>query len=179
MTRRRMMALLAAGLVVAAAGMRGQEVKDRAPFVQWAGHETRREEAGWVMVGNEADWRELWAEHAGVDVGHGAMERYGAPIVDFGRCFVVGYFAGPRTNSDGEVVQTIQERPGELLIRFWHSSFQTLGPDGGGVRTRPFGLWVIERPEGAKPIVIEEQAPGLKSDPPAWREVKRFAAAAR
>lgn len=144
------------------------------PYVGWAGHETGRQEKGFVLVRDAAAWRALWAEHAGVRADGGALERHAIPRVNFGACVVLAHFAEPTVNTDGEVVREIVERGGELVVRYEQSAFGTFGPGGGGVRTEPWGMWVLPRPQGV--IVVEEGRRRLKTEEPTYREVKRFPA---
>ncbi|MFN0134400.1 MAG: hypothetical protein ACKVW3_17945 [Phycisphaerales bacterium] len=142
----------------------------RPPLVQWVGHESKHM-AGFVMARDEAAWRKVWAAHTGAD-GEGAMRRHAAPKIDFERCMVVGRFAGARTNHDGEEAVSVEDRGDAVVVRFMASTFQTSGPDGGGVATTPFGLWVV--PAAKKPVVIEEGRMGLKGSAVRWEEVARL-----
>lgn len=144
------------------------------PVVQWAGHDTQRRDPGFVVVANAAAWDRLWEEHTGDPIGAGALHRNKAPKVDFERCVVVAYYRGPSTNRDGETVRDVLETDGRLRVRFVGDTFQTSGPGGGAVKTRPFGIWVL--PRTGKPIVIEEGRHGLKDEPLRWGEVASFAA---
>ncbi|NUQ68000.1 MAG: hypothetical protein HUU18_06940 [Phycisphaerales bacterium] len=95
--------------------------------------------------------------------------------LDIACYFVVGYFRGDGVNCDGEVATEVQVANGQVRIRFTTSTFQTasLGPDPDpGVKTRSFGLWVIERHKG--PIVFERERMGLKDEAPSWIEVARL-----
>ena len=55
------------------------------------------------------------------------------------------------------------DEPKLLRVRFDHKSYQTSGPDGGGERVQPFGMFVIPRTD--KPIVLEENTQGLIGKP--------------
>lgn len=138
------------------------------PCVQWTGPETRHEAAGVVVARSEAAWRALWASHSGAKAEEGAMTRHAAPRIDFTRFMVVAYFRGPSTNTDGAVASDVLVGE-KVRVRFEASTFQTAGPDGGAVKTRPFALWVVPRTDGA--VVLEEGRRTLKGAPVKWVEV--------
>lgn len=183
MNRRRVIAILALGMVVAAgaapAVVRQQE---RGPLVQWAGHKSDHP-AGFVLITDAGAWRDLWASHTGVQGGQGAIGRYAAPLIDFQQAFVVAYFRGVTTNSDGEVLESADENPERLRLRFKRSTFQTMSMDGPdrGVTTSPFGMWLIAQPYAGlkKPIVVEEARQGMKREQVRYEEVHRFPAAGK
>ena len=60
------------------------------------------------------------------------------------------------------------------MFRFDDRSFQTAGPapEGGRVRARPYGIFVLPRSD--KALVLEENIQHLKNEPPKGREVARF-----
>lgn len=173
--------LMASVVGAAAAGMQPPaEQPDGAgalPCVQWAGHETGREEKGFVLVQDAAAWRALWAEHAGVSVDGGAMERHAAPKVNFDTCVVLAHFSEPTRNTDGEVVRELVRRGDELVVRYESTSFGTMGPGGGAIATEPWGMWVLPRMDG--PIVVELAHLASKTAEPMYREVWRGPAPAR
>lgn len=175
-------ALLAVGAAAAGIGTAQQQssparagrTDPRPPMVQWIGHESKHP-AGFVVVRDDEAWRTLWARHTGKPADdRGAMHRYVAPRIDFERCMVVGHFAGPSVNADGEVAATFHETGDNLVIRFVSSTFQSSGPGGGGANTTPFGLWVV--PASTLPIVIEEGRHGGKQGALTWEEAARLPA---
>src|SRR5205085_2843738 len=106
---------------------------------------------------DEAAWQALWGAHTGRDpAAGGVMDRHAAPLVNFDRCLVVAFFRGAATNEDGELVRELAQTADGLRVRFSSDGFQSAsisGPDRG-VKTRPFGIWVL--PATAGSIVIEE-----------------------
>ena len=52
--------------------------------------------------------------------------------------------------------------------------YQTAGPDGGGKRATPYGIFVLPRSD--KELVVEEGVRTLKNEPPKWNELARFTA---
>jgi hypothetical protein len=147
------------------------------PYVQIAGHDSARREAGYELITSDGAWRALWGEHRG-NAGKEwtVLTRHETPAVDFTQCIIVACFGGESTNSDAKVVEQVQETDDALRIRFITASFQTSGPDGGAISTTPYGFWVL--PRIAKPIVIEKQRPKLKDEPATWQEDHRFPAPA-
>ncbi|MFN0136362.1 MAG: hypothetical protein ACKVS9_09640 [Phycisphaerae bacterium] len=168
---------LVAGLAgVSSLGMAARPpVTDTLPAVQLVGHDSKILTPRFVLVRDQEAWDALWAEHTGVDVKHGAMARHTAPKIDFARFMVVGAFGGATTNTDGEEARSVSLSDHAVRIRYESSTFQTSSfsdrPDTG-VKTSPFGLWVIEASN--MPVVIEEGRRGLKDSPLSWHEVKRF-----
>ncbi|MEX2219739.1 MAG: hypothetical protein WD749_13380 [Phycisphaerales bacterium] len=145
------------------------------PLVQWTGAHSKKTEAGFVLVRDDAAWRTLWAEHEGARTDEPyVFTRHAAPKIDFDRCLVVAYFAGKRTNQDGAVAEAVEQVGGATRLRFHPSTFQTAGPGGGAQSVTPYAMWVI--PATNAPVVIEEARRSLKDEPVRWEEVKRFGA---
>jgi hypothetical protein len=149
--------------------------KDTLPAVQIVGHDSRIMAPRFVLVRDQATWDALWAEHTGAAIKGGAMGRHAAPKIDFSRFMVIGAFGGAVINTDGEEAQSVTVTDDLVRVRYESSTFQTssFGGNGdSGVKTSPFGLWVIEASKS--PVVIEEARRGLKDSPVSWKEVKRF-----
>lgn len=149
--------------------------KDMLPAVQLVGHDSRIMTPRVVLVRDQAAWDALWAEHTGAALNERAMGRHAAPKIDFSRFMVVGVFGGAVSNTDGEVAQNVTVTNDLIRVRYEASTFQTALFDGKGdpgIKTSPFGLWVIEASK--TPVVIEEGRRGLKDSPVSWKEVKRF-----
>lgn len=181
MFRRHLIAASSVALVFVFAGVAsfGTSVlapaTDALPAVQLVGHDSRIMTPRFVLVRDQATWDSLWAEHTGVALKEGAMGRHAAPKIDFSRFMVVGVFGGAATNTDGEVAQSVTVTDDQVRVRYESSTFQTSSFGGNGdpgVKTSPFGLWVIE--VSKSPVVIEEGRRGLKDSPVSWKEVKRF-----
>ncbi|MBL0928453.1 MAG: hypothetical protein IBJ11_12515 [Phycisphaerales bacterium] len=169
--------LIAASLVaLAVSADPPPEVADGPPPpVQFVGHDSRIQAPRYVLVKDDEAWARLWSEHTGVEASFVPPHRHHAPKIDFRRFVVVGYFAGASTNTDGEQAVSVSAERGTTLVRYQPSTFQSAsdGPERDpGVRTTPFGLWVIERSPQA--IVILEGRRGIKSAPVKWTEVHRF-----
>jgi hypothetical protein len=167
---------LAAGWPAASDGPGAADAPGAAPgaaYVQWVGPDSKHPAPGFVLVGDDAAWRALWAAHTGTPEARAG--RHGAPKIDFGSCMVVAHFRGPSVNHDGEVLASLDLGGDVVRLRFESWSFQTSGPDGrgGAVETTPYGIWVVPRSDA--PIVVERRSEGLKSDPVRWVEAHRFA----
>jgi hypothetical protein len=115
--------------------------------------------------------------HTGEEHRFGAHGAVGVPVIDFDRFEVVAYFRGDSWNSIGEYGESIQPGPDQVLIRYDSMSYQTAGPDGGGVKVKPFGIWVIDRSD--RSIAMEENVQSLIGQPPIWKEQHRFESAAK
>jgi hypothetical protein len=132
----------------------------------------------------EDEWVKLWSRHAGKPIRAAYGGRPAAlegdaqfiPALDFDRYMVIAIATGASWNSDGIQFVSAEENADRILFRFDHWSYQTAGPDGGGVRVAPFGFFVL--PRSAKPIVVEENVQGLIGHPPKWKERARFDALA-
>lgn len=143
------------------------------PYVALSGHDSAITERRCVRVTDAETWAALWKEHRGEKLETNASGWPTTPVIDFERCMVIAVFRGESWNANGEYVESIEEVDRHVRLRFDSHTFQTSGPDGGGVRVTPFGIWVIARTE--KPIVIEENVQGLIGQPPKWKEQWRFA----
>lgn len=148
------------------------QAPSRRPLVSLMGHDSAITDFRIVRITEPEDWETIWAEHRG-----DALEtvKQGWPIypeIDFERCMVVAVFRGDAWNCNGEFVESIAETDDQIRLRFDSLTFQTSGPDGGGVRVRPFGIWVLDH--NTKPLVIEENTQGLLNRPPIWTEKQRF-----
>jgi len=144
------------------------------PLVALHGAESHIADAQFRRVTSAKEWRSLWLEHLNVPAG--GIEDLAAevPEVDFERCMVIAIFTGKGWNSHGVRCEGVLEREGQIVVRFDQRSYQTAGPDGGGVRVQPFGAFVLPRSE--KPVVIEENVQGLKDHPDKWKQRAEFEA---
>jgi hypothetical protein len=158
-------AILLACQLSGAAGAEEQVAALR-PYVSWSGAHSKLAERLCLRITSQEEWAKLWERHAvkGTDV----------PQVDFGHCMVVAAFQGKASNSDGVVAKSITEKAGRILVRLDERFYQTLGPDGGGVRVTAYGLFVL--PRSSKPVVVEENAQSTIGAPAVWKERKRFGA---
>lgn len=169
-----LVAFVIAGLsnIVTAAGTE----QETPPAVQLVGQNSKIAEPRFVLIRDEQAWAKLWFDHTGVEINGGPPVRNAAPIIDFNRYMVVGYFRGKCVNHDGEIASSVVVSEDELRVRFEASTFQTMSSDPGkpdtGAKATPYGLWVVSRTDNA--IVVEEGRRGLKNDPVTWKEVHRF-----
>lgn len=93
--------------------------------------------------------------------------------IDWSRQVVVAIADGPSWNSDGYGAELFD--CGEhLLLRLHDHSYQTEGPDGGGVRVQPWGLFVLPRRTPMPTVVVQHNAQNLIGGPARWRELCRF-----
>ena len=146
------------------------------PYVEFRGGQSKIKTRSYRRVIAPNDWADLWIEHTGAQRHKGDYNWYyneaGVPLIDFQRCMVVAVFQGEKWNSAGVTTVTVTEEKDRILLRFDDKSFQTAGPDGGGVRATPFGIFVL--PRSAKPIALEENVQGLIGKPPVWKERARL-----
>lgn len=146
------------------------------PVVQFVGHDSKIATQRSLLIKDQQSWAKLWSEHSGKDETPVPPNRHVAPKIDFSRFMAVAYFAGTSTNVDGAPAVQVLQRDESVAIRFERSTFQTESFGDGardrGVKTTPFGIWVIDR--SGKPVVIEEGRRGLKADPVTWTEVARL-----
>lgn len=166
------LSILAAAAVAAAVARPDPAISH--PYVQWVGPDSKIDHADFQLIRDEAAWNTLWQSHTGKPPAPGTEGRHAAPKIDFAQCAIVACFRGRATNEDGEVLESILTTNDGLRLRFESSGFQTFGPgpDGGAVKTTPYGIWVI--PATSKPIIVEEARRELKDEPVTWKEVKRF-----
>ena len=145
------------------------------PYVAWSGAHSKVEDKRFVRITSEEKWIDLWLDHVGMKK-KGPYNKYynpaGMPEIDFKRCMVVGVFQGKKWNSAGVIAVSIREEGECIRIRFDDKSYQSSGPDGGGVRVTPFGLFLL--PATSKALVLEEDVQGLKNKGPEWKERARF-----
>jgi hypothetical protein len=147
------------------------DVASLAPLVTWQGPDSAVAQAGYFRIADEEGWVKLWERHVGEPAKRDNISRPFMPRVNFDRCMVVAIFKGDATNSNGVTVESVSQDDERVLLRIDESTYQTSGPDGGGVKCRPFGIFVL--PKSAKPVVIEENVQGLKDQPEKWKERAR------
>jgi hypothetical protein len=148
-----------------------QPKRQAGPLVTFAGDGSKIAARRFVKVTSKDQWAALWLEHTGQAAAVGEYQWFynpgKVPEVDFEQCMVLGVFQGGRWNSAGIEVEEILADGKRTVVRFDDRSFQTEGPDGGGVQGRPFGLFVL--PRDTKPIVLEENVQSLIGAPPEWQ----------
>lgn len=130
-------------------------------------------DAGIELARTEEQFIALWQRHRGekptgkYDAHYNPIE---LPVVDFDRCMVLAIFGKKGWNSAGYRVESIFERDGDLIFRYDDKSYQTAGPDGGGVRVQPYGFFVL--PKASHRIVVEKNVQGMIGREPVWREMR-------
>jgi hypothetical protein len=137
------------------------------PCVSFKGPHSAIRKRRCVRITDRESWEALWKEHRGEALETNKLGRPVIPVIDFDRCMVIAIFRGESWNCNGEYVVSVEDRGRDVLLRFDSHSFQTCGPDGGGVRVEPYGIFVL--PRTAKPIVIEENVQGMIGRPPNWK----------
>ncbi len=150
--------------------------ENRMPFVTFTGPNSRIEEPTWLRITTPEEFHPLYLRHVGLKPEDFYEKRnpHGVPLVDFERCMVVAVFGGKGWNSDGLYVKEVVDDGHRLVVRYDDRSYQTAGPDGGGVRVTPYGLFVLPRRD--KELVVEENVQPYIGHPPKWQERARFPA---
>ncbi len=141
-------------------------------LVSWIGADSRIEKPRYARITTAEEWAKVWHEHKGTAPTPGGHGDLAVPRIDFSACVVIAVFQGKAYNSNGVEVVSAAEDAGRMLVRFDDLSYQTMGPDGGGVEVSAYGLFVL--PRTAKPVVLEEDVQGLIGQPPKWKERARF-----
>ena len=149
-----------------------RRVTNHKPYVTWSGPRSDVGKRSVELIKTKEHWEKTWLKHAGAPKQKSKVHGNDMPEIDFEHCMVVAVFQGSGWNSDGVSFESIEESADRLLIRFDDKSYQTSGPNGGGVRVTPFGIIVIRRIE--KPVVLQEDVQSLIGGPPKWKERARF-----
>lgn len=160
----------------------GEEMAADRPLVTLWGADSTIDEVRYERVTSAERWRALYLEHMGLepepDHPDWAWRHYnphGLPDVDFERCMVIAVFKGDGWNNAGVTIESIDEDEQRVLVRYRDHFYQTEGPDGGGQRVAPYGIFIVPRSE--KEVILEEMVQNMQGEPPTWKEVVRFAAA--
>lgn len=168
------LAMLVATCSVCALSTPDPQDKTKHPLVGIWGDDSKILKTRYVRVTSQEALTRLWLEHVG-----SSLEKHspyyndaGVPDVDFGTCEVIAIFQGEQWNTAGVRARDLLEESDRLIFRFEDRSFQTAGPDGGGVRATAYGFFVV--PKTAKPIALEENVQGLIGRPPKWKERTRL-----
>jgi hypothetical protein len=152
----------------------GREPSAFDPLVSLHGARSSVAKLRYERITTKKDWDKLWSEHTAGSGAKNHVVHSSTPTIDFKRCMVVAVFSGPAWNCDGHYVKSTSDEGSFLRMRFDSYTYQTAGPDGGGQRVRPFGIWVL--PRSVKAIILEENTQGLIGKPPIWKERKRWPA---
>jgi hypothetical protein len=152
----------------AAQTAKGNETAAFAPFVTWSGPDSCISTSTFTRATNEAQWQAMWAAHIGAAAKVNNVGQLFMPKVNFDRCMVVAAFRGDGHNSNGYFVVEAIDEPDRVVLRLDEQTYQTAGPDGGAVKVRPYGIFVL--PRSNKSVVIEENVQGIKDRPATWKE---------
>lgn len=163
--------LLAASLVSPSAIRPIELAAHDAPkvIVSWSGGDSEREDAHFFPLVDAASFDAMWAD---------AVIRPGSsrwptallkPRVDFTTCVGFALTAGSTWNSSGYLVDSITESAGTWHVRVRQDTYAGHSED----RTRPYGIFLLTRVDGAT-IVVEEDVRDLIDEPPRWKERGRF-----
>jgi hypothetical protein len=136
---------------------------------QWSGRWSALAKPLRRLVGSEADWKASIIEP--MFTGTTDAPRFGA--IDFEKSVVLVIANGDSWNCNG-LDATAWEDDRRILVRLHAQSFQTSGPDGGGQRVRPFGIFVLPRRDPLKPVIVQRNEQGLIGGPAIWKELCRF-----
>jgi hypothetical protein len=136
---------------------------------RWSGRWSGWPKAIRRLVGTEADWKSSIVERM-------FPEGKDAPAfgpVDFATNVVLVVSMGEIVNCSG-IEASAWEDDERVLVRLREHWFQTVGPDGGGQKVRPFGIFVLPKREPFKRVVLERNYQNLIGAPPIWKEHGRF-----
>ncbi|MCA8943653.1 MAG: hypothetical protein KDB80_13900, partial [Planctomycetes bacterium] len=147
------------------------------PLVSFEGARSKIVEREHHKITDSQSWAKLWLRHVGAEEPNEEYSWFwnsvGVPKIDFDQCVVIAMFAGKAWNSNGFSVQAVDEVGDDLLrLRIQRLTYQTMGPDGGGRRCEPFGIWVL--PKTDRTVVLEVNTQGLIGEPPIWTEKARL-----
>ena len=142
------------------------------PYVTFMGHDSRITDIRFLRITDHESWVALWRDHRGAEMPKNASGWPNVPQVDFERCQVIAIFRGEGWNCNGEYLVSMTDRGAGWRLRVDSSTFQTFGPDGGGVRVTSYGMFVI--PRGMGSITLESNVQALKGLPPEWKVEHRF-----
>lgn len=118
------------------------------PPVEWQGNDTAITHSGEVVIRNDHQWIQFWAEH---------RPHEAAPDVDFAQSMVIGVFAGSRPADQFTIHMTdIRALAGSLIVTYQ----EKLPPPGTfavDVTVYPYELKVI--PRTTQPVKFNKLAP--------------------
>jgi len=135
---------------------------------EWTGSDSRITKRGSRIVTDNSAWTALWDEHTPREADERVQIR--VPEVDFNTEIVLAVFAGDSWNSRGFYVRELLQGRVSYTVRVDEVTYQTMGPDGGGVAVRPFGIFVLPRTDAA--ITVEENVQSMIGEPPVWKQLE-------
>jgi hypothetical protein len=120
----------------------------------------------WLIVSKPENWTKVRERmFAGLDKASAPL----AKDIDFGKEVVLVVSMGDSWNCRGLECAEAYEDEKRILIREHASTFQTAGPGGGGVRCRPYGIFLLPRAQD-KAYVLERNRQSYKGGPSLWTE---------
>lgn len=147
------------------------QAKTIAPYVSWYGPDSAIHDRSFAKVTSDEQWLKLWERHAGAEFKRDNIQRpVGLPSIDFNQCMVIAIFNGKKHNTNGVMVESIDESADRILFRYDESTYQVLFRSGEKAEMpdrHPFGIFVLPRSD--KPVEVEENVQGLKNQPPDWK----------
>jgi hypothetical protein len=120
------------------------------------------------IVGSADEWKTFV-----LDTMFASLEPPRLPPVDFEKSVVLIISHGDGFNCNGLEASAWEDEQ-RILVRLRALTFQTMGPDGGGQRVRPWGIFVLPRTTPFKTVIVERNAQNLIGGPPLWRELCTF-----
>jgi hypothetical protein len=152
------------------------------PRAQWQGEQSRMAKPVKRLITTQANWDTLRTYLLG------SKPAVAFGTVDFKTEVLLVVSGGNSWNCSGYSVEAAYESslpkvgtpkagapgakpgtPARVLVRMRRHTYQT---DGGGNKTRPFGVFVLPRRPG-KAYVLKHNAQGLIRGPALWREIYR------
>jgi hypothetical protein len=143
---------------------RGKELR---PAVAIYGPDSAIKERRYERLLTQEAFTEVWVTHCGK-----ARSVGNPPLIDFAAFEVIAVFDGEGWNSAGIQVLEMLDAAEVRRVRFDHYSYQTEGPNGGGVPVTPFGLFVLPKTE--LQVVLEQNVQNMIDEPPVWKERTRW-----
>ncbi len=139
------------------------------PAMTLSGPMSRMPSKRFYLLDTQERLNRVWQRHSGQD---GFHSQNPAPNIFEGETMALMIFGGPSSNSNGISISAVDDLGDKVRVRYGHFSFQTAGPDGGGVHCNPWGLVVL--PVTDKPIVIERDTNNIIGEDPKWEEQTRL-----
>jgi hypothetical protein len=140
------------------------------PRKEWKGAHSQVAARFRLLVGTKENWERV-VQRMFEEQKDPAPPEFGE--IDWEKEVVLVVSDGDGWNCDGISCEGAWESESRILVRLRHHYYQTAGPDGGGVKVRPFGVFVLPRREG-RAIVVERNAQNFIGGPAIWKETWRL-----
>ncbi len=137
------------------------------PRAEWHGPQSGVGKAFRLVATTEENWKKV------ADRMFEGQKRPEFGRIDFESEVVLVVSDGDSWNCNGISCGGAWEDGARILVRLHRHTYQTAGPDGGGVRVRPFGIFVLPR-RAEKGIVVEGNFQRYIAGPPLWKETFRL-----